>query len=146
MATSVLSSLPRARALSPAASHLVAPLWPWLAAGRHAARADRLGVSGAPAAAAKWLSGRESGVTSSLLYSKQHWPVLRGASHIRLLQATVFRVNTEIQALPGISGGKQPLGLMASWPEGPWDPDKSPHSCLLCATLSGSLCVLSPGF
>lgn len=36
---------------------------------RHVACADRLGVSGAPAAAAKWLPGRESEVTSSLLCS-----------------------------------------------------------------------------
>lgn len=36
---------------------------------RHVAPADRLGVSGAPTAAAKWLPGRESGVTSSPLCS-----------------------------------------------------------------------------
>lgn len=74
------------------------------------AHADRLGVSGAPAAAAKWLPGRESGVTSSLLCS-DGTGLFGGASHVCLLKSGVFSIRSERQPYLATHGGAlRPLG------------------------------------
>lgn len=88
------------------------------------AGADGLGVSGVPAAAAKWPPGKESEVTSSPLRSSNAglfgapptsvwWDGVCSASAPRSSPCLVSPGRTAL-------GTRSPTGQMSHWPEGSW--------------------------
>ena len=95
---------------------------------------DGLGVSGVPAAAAKWPAGKESEVTSSALCSSSAglfgapptsvcWDGVCSASALRSSPCLVTPGRAAL-------GTRSPTGQMSCWPEGRWVQVRPWSSCV----------------